>query len=417
MTDAIDNNQNILAKILLIVEELNHYKDLDALLDRVLLEARRLTQADAGSIYLVNNNVLNFSYTHNDTLFTSTSNKHIYASQVLEINNKSIAGYVASAGKALKIDDAYHIPESLPFTFNGSFDTRSGYLTKSILTIPLITSRGKIVGVLQIINALNDKGEVVSFTEQDQLVLSYFSNNAAVAIERAMIAREIILRMIKMCEFRDPSETGAHANRVAAYSAEIYQKWALLKNIPEAEIKKTRDVLRIAAMLHDLGKVAISDVILKKPGKLNDAEFQVMKYHTIHGARFFENPNSDLDVISAEIALNHHERWDGRGYPGKIANIFEEKVSLGTGKQGEEIPIYGRIVALADVYDALMSKRAYKEPLPEDQVLEYLRAESGRQFDPDVVEAFFAIYEVIIAIRQKYQENPAAPRLSVEPSG
>lgn len=409
MVKEINENQDMLNEILSIIEKLSHFKDLDALLDKVLLEARRLTNADAGSIYLVDNNVLNFSYTHNDTLFGETNNKEIYTSTVLEINNRSIAGYVASTGESLIIDDAYNIPSSLPFTFNKSFDILSGYRTKSILTIPLITSRNKIVGVLQIINALSLDKEVIPFTEQDKLVLTYFGNNAAVAIERAAMDREMILRMIKMCELRDPKETGPHANRVAAYSAEIYQKWALNQGIPLEEIKKTKDTLRIAAMLHDLGKIAIPDLILKKPGKLDEAEFQVMKTHTIHGARLFGTSHSDLDAISSEIALNHHERWDGRGYPGKVGDIFTEEVALGVGKQGQEIPLPGRIVALADVYDALISKRVYKEPFVEDKVLLYIQEMSGKQFDPEVVEAFLSIYEVIVAIREKYQDEPSRP--------
>jgi HD-GYP domain-containing protein (c-di-GMP phosphodiesterase class II) len=395
------------SKLLNIMEELYHIKDLDALLDTVLLQARRLINADAGSIYLIENNVLNFSYLHNDTLFRITRSKYLYTSHTLELNNKSIAGYVACTGKALIIDDVYDIPWSMPFTFNHYFDDISGYRTKSLLAVPLKTSRDKTVGVLEIINPLASDGAIIPFTDQDQLVLNHFANNAAVAVERALLTREVILRMIKMCELRDPQETGAHANRVGAYSAEIYHQWALDHGIPQAEIKKTRDLIRIAAMLHDLGKIAISDMILKKPGGLERDEFTIMKYHTIYGARLFANANSDLDVISEEIALNHHERWDGGGYPGKIDDISQDHVTLGPGKRRQEIPLAARIVALADVYDALISKRVYKEPFPEDEALNLIREQSGRQFDPEVVAAFFAIHDVIAAIKEKYQEDPS----------
>jgi HD-GYP domain-containing protein (c-di-GMP phosphodiesterase class II) len=173
------------------------------------------------------------------------------------------------------------------------------------------------------------------------------------------------------------------------------------------EIKKTRDLIRIAAMLHDLGKIAISDAILKKPGGLERDEFTIMQYHTIYGARLFANAGSDLDVISEEIALNHHERWDGSGYPGKVGDISQDHATLGPGKKGEEIPLAARIVALADVYDALISKRVYKEPYPEDEALNLIREQSGRQFDPEVVAAFFSIHDVITAIKEKYQEDPS----------
>jgi HD-GYP domain-containing protein (c-di-GMP phosphodiesterase class II) len=391
--------------LLNIMEELYHIKDLDALLDTVLLQARKLTQADAGSIYLVENNVLQFSFCHNDTLSHSARTKYTYTSQTLELDNKSIAGYVACTGRPVILDDVYEIPWNLPFSFNHFFDDVSGYRTKSLLAMPLKTSRDKVVGVLEIINAENGDGEVIPFTGQDRQVLNHFANNAAVAVERALLTREVILRMIKMCELRDPEETGAHANRVGAYSAEIYHQWALKKGIPEGEIKKTRDLIRIAAMLHDLGKIAISDLILKKPGNLEHDEFSIMQRHTIHGARLFENPNSDLDVISAEIALNHHEHWDGSGYPGKVADLHGDGLEMGPGKKGEEIPLAARIVALADVYDALVSKRVYKESFSEDWALEFIREQSEKQFDPEVVAAFFSIYDVITAIKEKYQED------------
>ena len=403
----LNDHPDTSSKLLSIMEELYHIKDVDALLDTVLLQARRLINADAGSIYLIENNVLNFSYLHNDTLFSTTRSKYLYTSHTLELNNKSISGYVACTGKAIIIDDVYDIPWNMPFTFNHYFDDISGYRTTSLLAVPLKTSRDKTVGVLEIINALSGDGAIIPFTDRDQLVLNHFANNAAAAVERALLTREVILRMIKMCELRDPQETGAHANRVGAYSAEIYHQWALDHGIPQAEIKKTRDLIRIAAMLHDLGKIAISDAILKKPGGLDRDEFTIMQYHTIYGARLFANAGSDLDVISEEIALNHHERWDGSGYPGKIGDISQDHAALGPGKKGEEIPLAARIVALADVYDALISKRVYKEPFPEDEALNLIREQSGRQFDPEVVAAFFSIHDVITAIKEKYREDPS----------
>jgi HD-GYP domain-containing protein (c-di-GMP phosphodiesterase class II) len=396
-------------KLLSIMEELHQIKDLDTLLDAVLLQARHLTAADAGSIYLLRDRALHFSFLHNDRLFSSARTKHLYTSQSLPLDHRSIAGYVACTGQGLVIDDVYDIPRSRPYTFNSFFDDSSGYRTKSLLAMPLKTSRDKVVGVLQIINALDHEGAVIPFTDEDQLILGYFANNAAAAVERAQLTREVILRMIKMCELRDPEETGAHANRVGAYAAEIYHQWALNRGISEQEIKKTRDLIRIAAMLHDLGKIAISDLILKKPGGLERDEFTTIKFHTIYGARLFENLDSDLDAMSAEIALNHHERWDGAGYPGKIADIFADRVQFGQGKQGEEIPLASRIVALADVFDALVSKRVYKEAFSEEEALAFIREQAGKQFDPEVVEAFFAIHEVIAAIRSKYQEDSTLP--------
>jgi len=405
--DRLSGHVDLVTRLLAVMEELYQVKDLDALLDQVLLQARCLTNADAGSIYIIENQVLNFSYIHNDTLFgAADSNKYTYSGHTLPIDVKSLAGYVALTGESLMLDDVYHLPPDLPFTFNKSFDELSDYRTRSLLAVPLRTSREKIVGVLELINALGEGRQAVPFTNRDRLILNYFADKAGATIERARLTREIILRMIRMCELRDPEETGPHTNRVGAYAAELYRRWARNRGLSQEEIRLNRDLLRIAAMLHDLGKIAISDLILKKPTGLDSEEFNTMKFHTIYGARLFQNATSDLDVMSAEIALNHHERWDGSGYPGKIDDICRDQVRLGEGKRGEEIPIAARIVALADVYDALGTKRSYKDPLPEGEVLEHIREQSGRHFDPEVVRAFLEIHDVILAIKEKYQEEP-----------
>jgi response regulator RpfG family c-di-GMP phosphodiesterase len=130
-----------------------------------------------------------------------------------------------------------------------------------------------------------------------------------------------------------------------------------------------------------------------------------MQRHAILGARLFKNSTSDWDDMAAEIALNHHEKWDGSGYPGKIADVNDDDWQPGPGKKGEEIPLYARIVALSDVYDALVSQRAYKECWPEEKVLGYIRDQRGKQFDPDLVDVFFSIHDVIRAIKDKYGDN------------
>ena len=127
-----------------------------------------------------------------------------------------------------------------------------------------------------------------------------------------------------------------------------------------------------------------------------------MKLHTVHGAKLFQDSKSDWDDMAAEIALNHHEKWDGSGYPGHICNINREDISIGPGKKREEIPVSARIVALADVYDALISNRAYKHSWPEEEVLNYIDAERSKHFDPEIVDAFVDIHDVIKAISEKY---------------
>jgi HD-GYP domain-containing protein (c-di-GMP phosphodiesterase class II) len=398
--------KNRVNAILAITETLNQIKDIDSLLDRVLLEARRFSRADAGSIYLLENQRLRINFVQNDTLAKKESGKkYLYQNHALEINDQSMAGYVALTKKPLVIADAYQLRDNVPYKFNRSFDDSASYLTRSVLTVPLITNYGKLIGVMQIINATDDRNTVIPFSNEDELVVAYFANHATACIEKAKMTREIILRMIKIAELHDPEETGGHVNRVGAYAIEIYSAWAINNHVCEKDIKNIRDVLRIAAMLHDVGKVAISDLVLKKNGPLSNAEFTQMKGHVIMGARLFKDSTSDWDDMAAEIALNHHEKWDGTGYPGNNADPNAKGCPAGPGKKGTEIPLTARIVALADVYDALTSQRAYKDCWPEDKVLRHIRMEKGKHFDPELVDIFFSIYEVIRAIKNKYNEN------------
>jgi HD-GYP domain-containing protein (c-di-GMP phosphodiesterase class II) len=257
-----------------------------------------------------------------------------------------------------------------------------------------------VIGVLQLINAMDSQGEVIPFADDDEEIIIYFANTAANALERAKMTREIILRMNRMAEMRDPKETGPHVNRVAAYSVTLYEAWGRRKGLPREEIDRNRDVLRMSAMLHDVGKVAISDTILKKPGRFTPEEFQVMKLHTLYGADLFSDIYSDFDESAGIVALNHHERWDGKGYPG-----IQTEDGGTRGKQGEEIPLFGRIVALADVYDALSCRRCYKEAWNEDQVLDTIRDESGKQFDPELVEVFLENLDSFKQIESLYPDD------------
>jgi len=159
-----------------------------------------------------------------------------------------------------------------------------------------------------------------------------------------------------------------------------------------------------------VGKVAISDVLLKKPGKFTAKERKIMEAHTYLGARLFLNKQSEMDEVSAIVSLTHHENWDGTGYPGRVdistgKPLKKTKDSRAVCLKGKEIPIYGRVVALADVYDALRSKRVYKEAWTEEDVLHEMQKLSGQKFDPDLVAVFFDILDLIRSITARYPDS------------
>ncbi|PID56522.1 phosphohydrolase [candidate division KSB3 bacterium] len=408
-----DENRK-LQQLLEMNQEIERVKDQDVLLEKILTVARKMIKADAGSIYVVTEDgTLQFNHSQNDTLQRQLDNgKRLpYATFSIPINHKSIAGYVACMGETLNIPDVYHLRE-VPYDFDPSYDKKSHYRSQSMLTIPLTNNQNKVIGVMQLINARNETGEVIPFPDEDIPVVRVFSNNAAMALERAQMTRAIILRMISMAELRDPEETGTHVNRVGAYSAEIYEAWARKKGIAAETISNYRDILRMAAMLHDVGKVGIPDEILQKPGRLNAEEYEIMKQHVVMGAKLFLNAQSKFDEIAGQIALNHHEHWDGSGYPGHVdprndgAPLPGYEIAEGKarGKKGEEIPLFGRIVAVADVYDALSSKRSYKDAWTEEHVLNELKKGSGKHFDPEIVKAFFSCLDVIRSIGERYAE-------------
>lgn len=186
---------------------------------------------------------------------------------------------------------------------------------------------------------------------------------------------EIILRLALAVEYRD-NDTGEHTLRVARYSRIIAEQLGLPARL-------CRDIY-LAAPLHDVGKVAIPDNVLLKPGRLTDEEMAVIRTHATIGERILADSSCELIQLGAEIAAGHHERWDGAGYP--------------RGLRADEIPVAARVVAVADVFDALTTRRPYKEPMALDVARSYLVENAGRQFDPACVEAFLSRWDEVIEI-------------------
>jgi HD-GYP domain-containing protein (c-di-GMP phosphodiesterase class II) len=405
--------------ILELDSELNQIQDFDILLERILFEARNVLHADAGSIYVRETidkghkeEVLAIKYAQNDTTakLLAPGQKPVYTFFTVAINEKTISGYCAYAKTLVNVEDAYNLPPNVPFSFNTSFDKISGYKTTSSLAVPLVTAEGRLLGVIQVFNAKDSSGTVVPFSKNDEFLITHFVANATRALQRASMTRGMILRMIRMAELRDPKETGTHVNRVAGYTIEIYDRWAYHKGIPDSERERFRDTLKVAAMLHDVGKVAISDIILKKPARFTPEEYLVMQRHTLYGASLFDDSESQIENIARDIAFYHHENWDGTGYPGWVdpitgAALKTDAEGKPLGLKGEEIPLTGRIVAIADVYDALCSKRVYKEAWSEDEVFNEIRNLGGTKFDPVLTDIFFEILPNIKQIKKRFPEQ------------
>lgn len=187
---------------------------------------------------------------------------------------------------------------------------------------------------------------------------------------------EIITRLGKASEFRD-DETGRHIERISGYVSLI----AGAMDINNEQIA----LMKYASPMHDVGKIGIPDNILLKPGRLTEDEFKIIKLHTIIGNKILSGTTLPLLELAREIAVSHHERWDGNGYP--------------HGLNKESIPISGRIVSITDVFDALTSDRVYKSAWPIEKALDYIKEQRGKQFDPDVVDAFFSVVDRIIEIK------------------
>jgi HD-GYP domain-containing protein (c-di-GMP phosphodiesterase class II) len=218
------------------------------------------------------------------------------------------------------------------------------------------------------------------------------------ALEHSVLERKGIYGILRMAAVHDPSETGPHAERVGSIAAELYQRWAeKQRETPDRDrIRYEKNRIRLAAMLHDIGKVGISDLILKKPGKLTDEEFAVMRGHTEIGASILAEDASDISGLSQDIALHHHQKWNGRGYP----------ALGGKAPAGEGIPLGARMVAVADVFDALVSPRCYKKPWSFEDALELLRREAGEHFDPHLAECMLELRDMLPLIYERFPDAP-----------
>lgn len=399
--------------LLKIIERLHSYRDMDVLLENILHEARTFVGADAGTIYHLKDDRLYFAYIENETLFKQgdQQDKYVYTTQSIPADTSSIAGFVAVSGQSLLIDDVYALPDNLSYQFNPEFDRQSNYQTRSIMAIPLQNSEGESLGVIQLINAMNGSGEPVPFSQQDRLSISLFAQHAALAMEKVDFAKQMIMRLVEVSQLRDPHETQAHAHRVGEYAAALFDAYATKIGTPLAQRNRGKEALRLASILHDIGKVGIDPEVLSKGETFNVKDKEMMIWHTIYGARLFHRRASVWDRVAFEVTLRHHERWDGKGYPGALHNLFSDTLPSGPGLAGKEIPLAGRIAAIADVFDALVSKRSYKEAWSLESAFSYMKSKAGQQFDPELIKLFLSMKDTVENIHHQWQGSEHLARV------
>jgi HD-GYP domain-containing protein (c-di-GMP phosphodiesterase class II) len=315
----------------------------------------------------------------NDALADKTQCESLLDRQ-LPLDNSSLAGFVALTGEIDNIPDASQLPAGAPFRINRDIDAASGYRTRTLLAIPLTRPDGDCVGVLELINKLDEDGQVCAFGSTKCGGVTSLAAMAAVTIHNLLLQDQLrraqldcIIRLSVAAEFRD-DDTAEHIRRISGVSAVIARAMGLTAD--------RVSIIEAASPMHDIGKIGIPDAILLKPGPLTSQERTVMQTHTTIGADILNDGDNELLHTAREVAMSHHERWDGRGYPNRLA--------------GEQIPLAGRIVGLADVFDALVSRRCYKDAYPLQTALDIVRKDSGVHFDPTVTDAFFdAINEVL----------------------
>ena len=366
-------SQRILELLFAYMPKIAAERKMDGLLILMADLGRSIVAADRCSLWLVDND--------RGELWTKVAHG---VSELRIPHDAGFVGYSVRTGEPLLIKDAYQDPR-----FDRRSDEKTHYRTTSVMTVPLMNSAGNVMGVFQAINkqGTNEQGEAAVFSIQDLERLSLTAVYSAKTVESAMLnmeleatQREIIHILGEVSEYRS-QETGDHIQRVA----EISYMLAKFLGLPENEVER----IRLAAPMHDLGKVGIPDAILNKPGRFTDVEYAIMKTHSEIGYNMLHNSKRKLLRFAAEISRSHHERWDGRGYPKGIA--------------GEEIPLAGRICSVADVLDALSSPRCYKQPWPEEKVKEEFLKQRGAQFQPELVDVLMEHWDEIYSL---YRRNP-----------
>ncbi|WP_025851681.1 HD domain-containing phosphohydrolase [Paenibacillus ehimensis] len=352
-------------------------RKLDRLLTLMADMGREMVVSDRCTVWLLDRD--------KDELYSTVA--HGVPSLRMSVHS-GLAGLAVREGRPIFIDDAYANEEFADVLRSGAIamDRKTGYRTKALMVVPFRNNEGEITGAFQAVNKLTKCGQ---FSQNDLEYLTLAASYAGKSLESALLSheieetqKEIIFTMGEIGENRS-KETGNHVKRVAEYSYILARGLGMSEE--EAELLKT------ASPMHDIGKVAVPDAILKKPGKLTADEFEIMKSHTTTGYSLLKNSKRRILKAAAIVAHEHHEKWDGTGYP--------------RGLRGEQIHIYGRITAIADVFDALGSERIYKKAWELDRILKLLKEERGVHFDPQIVDVFMQLLPKLLEVRDRYTDG------------
>ena len=366
---------DLLRTIFSYVGRIADERDIDQLLILLADMGRDLISADRCTVWLLNRKT--------EELWSKVAHG---VDRITIPCSAGIAGCVAMTGESLIINDPYNDDR-----FDKDVDKKTGYHTRNILGLPINDGEGRIIGVYQ---AINKMPEPENFSEQDLEHLLLAATYTGKALDAAMLQeeidatqREIIFKLAAAGEMRS-KETDNHVKRVAEFCRLLAEKYGM--SAEEVELFKR------AAPMHDIGKIAIPDSILLKPGKLTPEEWDTMKTHTTLGFDLLKDSERQLLKAAAIVAHEHHEKWNGEGYP--------------NGKKGEDIHLYGRITAMADVFDALGNARVYKPAWELDRIVKLFKAEKGHQFDPKLVKVFLDNLDRFVKIKETYKDEPPATK-------
>ncbi len=339
-------------------------KNIDKLMQTIAEETKEAIQADRCTVFLYNKET--------DELWSKVA-LGLGSTELRFKANQGLAGHVFQTGETINIKDAYSDSR-----FNKDIDKETGYRTKTILCMPIKNINQETIGVFQVLNKMTGY-----FTEEDEDLLVTIGSSAGISLENAtlferqnellkeqkIVFDSFISTLAASIDARDKITSG-HSTRVRMYATLIAQEF----NMSEKDI----EIIQKAAALHDIGKIGIRDSVLQKEGKLTPEEYQHIQQHVEITHNILEKIHmSDEFKLITEIACSHHEKYDGTGYYRHL--------------KGEEIPFGGRILAVSDVFDAITSKRHYRDKMPIVKVISILIGDSGTHFDKNVVDKFLSI--------------------------